>query len=156
MGGWRSTSRGFLRTGSLALILFLPASMQLAVQPVQAQSPLTELDTEHDPAKRSQRALALAEQAFEQAKKSYGAGEIKQGDAHLDDMTKLLDACVSALEAARKASLYKQAEIRVATLLRRLQSLIEDVAVDDRGWAEFTLRQVDAIHDKLLNGVMKK
>ena len=143
---------GFLRTGSLAMILFLPASIQM----IWAQSPLTELDTERDPGKRSQRALALAEQAFEDAKKSYGAGEIKKGDAHLDDMTKLLDACVAALEAARKAHLYKQAEIRVATIVRRLQTLIDDIAVDDRGWAEYTLRQVDGIHDKLLSGVMKK
>lgn len=152
MGGWRSKCRGILRTASLAVILFLAGSRQT----IGAQSPLTELDTEHDPAKRSQRALALAEMAFEKAKASYGAGEIKKGDAHLDDMTKLLDACVSALEAARKANLYKQAEIRVATLLRRLQSLTDDLAVDDRGWAEYTLRQVDGIHDKLLSGVMKK
>jgi len=145
-----------LRTGYLVMILLLSTLGPLAAQMASQQSPLTELEGEHDPAKRSQRALALAEQAFEQARKSYSAGEIKQGDAHLDDMTKLLDACVSALEAARKANLYKQAEIRVATLLRRLQSLTDDLAVDDRGWAEYTLRQVDGIHDKLLNGVMKK
>ncbi len=152
MRAWRFNYQGILRTGSLAIILLLTASRQM----VWAQSPLTELDTEHDPGKRSQRALALAEMEFEKAKVSYGAGEIKKGDAHLDDMTKLLNACVSALEEARKAGLYKQAEIRVATLLRRLQSLIDDLAVEDRGWAEYTLRQVDAIHDKLLNGVMKK
>jgi len=137
------------------MILVLLVATQV-VQPAWAQTPLAELDAEHDPAKRSQRALALAEDSFEQAKKSYGAGQIKQGDAHLDDMTKLLNACVSSLEAARKASLYKQAEIRVETLLRRLQSLIDDLSVDDRGWAEYTLRQVDGIHDKLLSGVMKK
>lgn len=152
MRGAKRNVAGCLRTGSLAMILFLPASMQM----IRAQSPLTELDTEHDPGKRSQRALALAEQAFEDAKKSYGAGEIKKGDAHLDDMTKLLDACVSALEGARKAHLYKQAEIRVATIVRRLQTLTDDIAVDDRGWAEYTLRQVESIHDKLLSGVMKK
>lgn len=71
-------------------------------------------------------------------------------------MTKLLEACVSALESARKAGLYKQAELRVATILRRLQSLTDDLAVEDRGWAEYTLKKVDSIHDKLLTGVMKK
>jgi|SRR5271166_1291902 len=152
MGGSEPKRRGFLRTSCLAMILFLPASMLVA----WAQSPRTEPDAEHDAGKRAQRVLAMAEEAFEQAKKSYSTGEIKQGDGHLDDMTKLLDTCVSALEAARKAHLYKQAEIRVATLLRRLQTLTDDLAVDDRGWAEYTLRQVDGIHDKLLNGVMKK
>lgn len=152
MRGARGKAAGFLRTGSLALILLLSAPHPM----IRAQSPLTELDAERDPGKRSLRALALAEQAFEKAKASYGSGEIKQGDAHLDDMTKLLNACVSSLEGARKAHLYKQAEIRVATILRRLQSLIDDIAVDDRGWAEYTFRQVDGIHDKLLSGVMKK
>ena len=147
---------GLLITRRFALILFLPALMQLTRTVACAQSQLTELDAERDPGKRSQRALALAEQAFEQAKKSYATGEIKAGDGHLEDMTKLLDACVSALESARKANLYKQAEIRVATLSRRLRSLTDDLAVDDRGWAEYTLRQVDGIHDKLLSGVMKK
>ena len=156
MGESRSKYRGFLRTGYLATILILTASMQLAMQMAWAQSPRTEPDAEHDAGKRAQRALGMAEEAFEQAKKSYSAGEIKQGDGHLDDMTKLLDTCVSALEGARKAHLYKQAEIRVATLLRRLQSLTDDIAVDDRGWAEYTFRQVDSIHDKLLSGVMKK
>jgi hypothetical protein len=156
MGGSKPGPRVRMRTGYLAMILLAPVSMPLMMQPALAQSPLTELEGEHDPGKRSLRALALAEQAFDQARKSYSAGEIKKGDANLDDMTKLLDACVSALEAARKAGLYKQAEIRVATLLRRLRSLTDDLAVDDRGWAEYTLRQVDGIHDKLLNGVMKK
>ena len=152
MRGWRSRYRRFLRAGSLGAVLFLPAVVQI----VWAQSPLIELETERDPAKRSQRALALAEMEFEKGKASYGTGEIKKGDAHLEDMTKLLEACVSALESARKAGLYKQAEIRVATILRRLRSLTDDLAVEDRGWAEYTLKQVDSIHDKLLTGVMKK
>jgi hypothetical protein len=152
MGGWKPKCRDLLRAVTLVILLSLAAPAKT----VAAQSALADLDAEHDPIKRSQRALASADEAFEQAKASYGAGEVKKGDAHLDDMTKLLDACVSALEAARKANLYKQAEIRVATLLRRLQSLIDDLAVEDRGWAEQMLRQLDGIHDKLLAGVMKK
>jgi hypothetical protein len=152
MGRRNPPARGFLRAGSLAPVLCAALLSHLA----WAQPPATERDTEHDAGKRALRALAMAEEAFDQAKKSYSANEIKQGDGHLDDMTKLLNSCLSALESSRKAHLYKQAEIRVETLLRRLQTLIEDIAADDRGWAEYTLRQVDGIHDKLLNGVMKK
>ena len=141
-----------MRAFTMAVLLVLP----LTIKTMRAQSLLSELEAEHDPIKRSQRALALAEQEFDRARTSYSAGEVKKGDAHLDDMIKLLNACLSALEAARKANLYKQAEIRVATLMRRLQSLVDDLAVDDRGWAEQMLRQLDGIHDKLLAGVMKK
>jgi hypothetical protein len=149
--GCTSKRLGFLSVAGLALLI----SFLAAVQPVRAQS-LADLDSEHDPAKRAVHALSLAEQSFEQAKTAYGEGEIKKGDAHLDDMTKLLNACVAALESARRANLYKQAEIHVETLLRKLQSLTESISVDERGWAEYTFRQVDAIHDKLLSGVMKK
>jgi hypothetical protein len=156
MGGPKPNRKGFFRTGCWAFALFLPASMEITTQSTWAQPPPADRDGEHDSGKRAQRALAMAEEAFDQAKKSYGAGEVKQGDGHLDDMTKLLNTCLSALEASRKAGLYKQAEIRVSALLRKLQALTDDLAVDDRGWAEYTLRQVDGIHDKLLSGVMKK
>jgi hypothetical protein len=30
------------------------------------------------------------------------------------------------------------------------------MSIQERGWAEFTSRKLDEIHDKLLNGVMRK
>src|SRR5450432_499616 len=109
MGGRKTKPAGFLKTSCLAVLLFLPAVMQFAIQVARAQTAPAERDTDHDAGKRALRALAMAEEAFDQAKKSYSASEIKQGDGHLDDMTKLLNSCLSALEASRKAHLYKQA-----------------------------------------------
>ncbi len=152
MGRWKPKPARFLRAGCVSVLFFSPFLSYV----VRAQPPATEKDTEHDAGKRAIHALGMAEEAFDMAKKSYSKGEVKDGDAHLDDMTKLLANCLSALESSRKAHLYKQAEIRVEGLMRRLKSLVEDIAVDDRGWAEYTLRQVDGIHDKLLSGVMKK
>lgn len=131
------------------LIIVLTARMIVAGQ-------IPELDSEPDVVKRSQRALAMAESFFEDARQAYNGNEIKKGDARLEDMTKALEVCVAALNAAHKSRLYKPAELRVMTLSRRLHTLVGDISVEDRGWAEFTERQVETVHEKLLLGVMRK
>jgi len=121
-----------------------------------AQSLLAELKTEHNPSKRSEMALTFADQLFDNAKDSYGKGEISKGDADLDSMTKVLNACVESLAAANKSKSYKKAEMKVAHLQRRLSDLVSDMSIQERGWAEYTSRKLDEIHDKLLNGVMRR
>jgi hypothetical protein len=132
---------------SLTLILAFSAS---------AQSFLAELKSEHDPAKRTEMALLFADESFDNARSFYAKGDIQKGDAQLEDMTSLLNACVESLAAANKAKFYKKAEMKVAYLQRRLSGLMEQLAVQERGWAEYTGRKLDEIHDKLLNGVMRK
>lgn len=122
-----------------------------------AQSFIAELKaTEHNPARRSEKALVLADSAFDNARDFYSRGLINKGDAQLDNMTKALDVCVESLQEARKAKYYKKAELNVALLQRRMASLLEDIDIQERGWAEQTNRMLDQIHDKLLTGVMKK
>jgi hypothetical protein len=58
--------------------------------------------------------------------------------------------------AANKAKFYKKAEMKVAMLQRRLAGLMEDLSVTERGWAEQTARRMEEIHEKLLDGVMRK
>ncbi len=117
---------------------------------------IPELDSEPDLVKRSQRALVMADSFFEDARQAYTSNEIKKGDTRLEEMTKALNVCVAALNAVHKSRLFKPAEMRVMTLSRRLHTLVGDLSVDDRGWAEYTERQVEAVHEKLLLGVMKK
>ena len=121
-----------------------------------AQSLLAELKTEHNPSKRSEMALTFADQLFDNAKDSYGKGEITKGDADLESMTKVLNACIESLAAANKSKSYKRAEMKVAHLQRRLSDLVNDMSIQERGWAEYTSRKLDEIHDKLLNGVMRR
>jgi hypothetical protein len=121
-----------------------------------AQSVLAELKTEHNPSKRSEMALTFADQLFDNAKDSYGKGEITKGDADLESMTKVLNACIESLAAANKSKSYKRAEMKVAHLQRRLSDLVNDMSIQERGWAEYTSRKLDEIHDKLLNGVMRR
>ena len=121
-----------------------------------AQSVLAELKTEHNPSKRSEMALTFGDQLFDNAKDSYGKGEITKGDADLESMTKVLNACIESLAAANKSKSYKRAEMKVAHLQRRLSDLVNDMSIQERGWAEYTSRKLDEIHDKLLNGVMRR
>jgi hypothetical protein len=120
------------------------------------QSFLAELEAEHDPARRSDKALMLADAAFDNARELYTKGEIKRGDAELDKMTSALKECVGSLQTAHKARFYKKAELKVAYLQRRMQGLLDDLSLQERGWAEYTQRKLDDIHDKLLDGVMRK
>jgi hypothetical protein len=123
---------------------------------VPGQTFLAELKSQHDPAKRSEMALGFADELFDNARSSYGKGQISKGDADLESMTKVLNACLDSLAAANKSRSYKKAEIKVAYLQRRLSDLVNDMSIQERGWAEFTGRKLDEIHDKLLNGVMRK
>ncbi len=123
---------------------------------LNAQSFSAELKAERDPAKRSEKALTFADLAFDNARDYYNKGEIQKGDAELEDMTNALNVCVNSLEIARKARFYKNAELKVAHLQRRMQGLLDDIEIQKRGWAEYTQRKLDEIHDKLLTGVMKK
>lgn len=120
------------------------------------QSFLSELKSEHDPGKRSELALDFADEAFASARAQYARGEVHKGDALLDEMTTALQECASSLDSAHKAKYYKRAEMKVAYLQRRMQGLLDDLDVGQRGWAEFTNRKLDQIHDKLLDGVMRK
>ncbi|MGI9069963.1 MAG: hypothetical protein ACR2JB_01205 [Bryobacteraceae bacterium] len=134
--------------GSLALGVTSFAQAQQAF--------LAELEAVHDPARRSDKALSLADTAFDNARELYTKGEIKKGDAELDNMTSALNECVGSLQTAHKARCYKKAELRVAYLQRRLEGLLDEISVQERGWAEYTQRKLDDIHDKLLQGVMRK
>jgi hypothetical protein len=121
-----------------------------------AQSFINELKAERNPGKRSEKALTFADSAFDNARQFYTKGQIEKGDASLDEMTNALTACVQSAEIAHKAKYFKKAEMNVALLQRRMTWLLSDLDLQDRGWAEVTSKKLDEIHDKLLDGVMKK
>jgi DNA gyrase/topoisomerase IV subunit B len=121
-----------------------------------AQSLLGDINQERDPAKRSEMALMLADESFDNARDFYQKGALEKGDAALETMTNALNACVQSLAISNKAKFYKKAELKVAFLQRRMSGLVEDLGVQERGWAEQTKRRLEAIHDKILDGVMRK
>lgn len=121
-----------------------------------AQSLLGEINQERDPAKRSELALSAADESFDHARDFYQKGAIEKGDAALENMTSALDVCVQSLAVSNKARFYKKAELRIAYLQRRMSGLVEDLSIQERGWAEQTKRKLEAIHDRILDGVMRK
>jgi polyhydroxyalkanoate synthesis regulator phasin len=141
---------------NVATLLELGLLAITSVAVLQAQSFVDELKAEHDPARRSELALTFADTAFDSARDFYSKGEVHKGDAQLEDMTNALNECVTSLEVAHKAKFYKKAELRVAYLQRRMKGLLDDIEAQQRGWAEYTERKLDEIHDKLLDGVMRK
>ncbi|MBV8551700.1 MAG: hypothetical protein JOY54_10390 [Acidobacteriaceae bacterium] len=150
-GVWLPVVRGSVKGLLEAGLAFL-----LCACIVSAQSLVAELKMEPNPQKRSDKALLLADEAFDNARDFYHNGEVDKGDAQLENMTNALKTCVESLNEAHKGRLYKKAEMNVATLQRRLQGLLDDLSVQKRGWAEYTSRKLDEIHDKLLAGVMSK
>ena len=126
------------------------------VPAANAQSFLTDLKAEHDPARRAKKALDFADAAFGSAQALYAGGEIKEADSKLEDMTSALNECVRSLATAHKWSLDKKAELRVAYLQRRIRGLVDDIAIQKRGWAEYTERRLDEIHDRILDMVIQK
>lgn len=120
------------------------------------QDALDNLKTESNPSRRADMGLALADAQFDSARTAFNKQDYQTGNTCLDIMTKALDDVVSSLHQAGKSRLYKRAEIRVSQLQRRLRDLTDDIGAEDRGWAEQTGRHLSEIHEKLLEGVMRK
>lgn len=139
----------FRLAAGLSLLLFFYATGV-------AQDALEALKNEPDAGRRSEQALTLAESQFESARAAYAKNDQAAGDTSLDVMAKALDTAVKSLAQARKSRLYKRAELRVAHLQRRMEGLVDDLNLDQRGWAEQTSRHVGEVHEKLLQGAMEK
>ncbi len=139
----------------ISLLFFTPVLFMFG-SVMNAQSLLGDLKQERDPAKRSELALMMADESFDNARDFYLKGARDKGDAALENMTSVLSVCVQSLEVSNKTKFYKHAELKVAFLQRRMGTLLEDLGVQERGWAEQTKRKLEEIHDKLLAGVMRK
>lgn len=143
-------------SGKIAMTFGIVLSVLGCAPGLHAQAFLVDIRAEHDPVKRSEKALTFANTAFDDARSEYTKGNISGGDADLENMTNALKECVGSLETAHKAKFFKRAEMNVAALQRRLQGVVEDLGAQERGWAEYTQRKVEEIHDALLTGVMGK
>ncbi len=146
----RVTFRSFQKTlarGFLSVILVCTAAGQ----------PHDQSNTDaHDAGRRSEVALSQAETDFDSAREAYNKGDVEKGDQALEEMTKALNALLGSLDVAHKARFYKKAELRVANLQRRMATLLDDIELPARGWAEQTSRTLEGVHDKLLAGAMRK
>jgi hypothetical protein len=142
-----------MRTAARFFIAFLLLSMgALAV----TQTALDDVKAERHPGRRSEMAMRMADESLDRAREFYRSGNLERGDEELTLVGQLADECLSAVQEAHKSKYTKKAELRVAALNRRVSSLTDDLGYDQRDKAREVHSHLEAIHDKLLAGVMGK
>jgi len=136
----------------LLFVLFL----SLFVPVLKAESFLDETQAERKPGRRSEIALELADKSLDQAREYYVSGNSLKGDSELDMIDSLATECLTSVEEAHKSKYWKKAELKVAALMRRVNSLIADLDYNERGKAQELETHLSRVHDQLLAGVMAK
>ncbi len=116
--------------------------------------------SEPDLERRSELALANADKAIDAAKQAYTAGDDKGEAEALSEVRESVDVSRDALEhtnkAPRKSKYYKSAELKLRALLRRLNSLRDQVGFESRDAVDVVIKRVEAVHDDLLSAIMSK
>jgi hypothetical protein len=123
-------------------------------------SDLAGVKTEPNLEKRSERALDNANQALDAARESYGRGEYDQSETQLQEVGASVDLAYESLQQTgkdpRRSSKFKQAELRIRELLRRLEGLGQTMSFSDRLGLEKIRDRIATVHDDLLDGIMSK
>ncbi len=148
---WRPTGSPQIAGTALALLgLAAPAFADLdAVK--------TEINLE----RRSQKALVNADQALDTARKLYQAGELGKVEFALREVQESVELCQTSLRDTGKSprrspKYFKNSEIRIRGLLRRLRGFAEQMSFHERGVAEKVVVRVQQVHEELLSGIMSK
>ncbi|HLK19351.1 MAG TPA: hypothetical protein VKT81_10350 [Bryobacteraceae bacterium] len=116
--------------------------------------------SEPDLERRSELALASADKQIDAAKEAFSGGDEKAQQQALVEVQQLVDVSYDALEhsnrAPRKSKYYKNAEMKVTALLRRLSSFRDQVGFESREAVDSVIKQVSHVHDELLAAIMSK
>jgi hypothetical protein len=116
--------------------------------------------SEPDLERRSELALANADKAIDAAKQAYTAGDNQAEQQALGEVRESVDVSYDALEhtnkAPRKSKYYKNAELKLGALLRRLNSLRDQMGFESRDAVDAVIKRVEAVHDDLLGAIMSK
>jgi hypothetical protein len=116
--------------------------------------------SEPDLERRSELALAGADKQIDAAKEAFSGGDEKAEEQALVQVQELVNVSYDALEhanrAPRKSKYYKNAEMKVTALLRRLNSFRDQVSFESREAVDAVIKRVSAVHDDLLAAIMSK
>jgi len=116
--------------------------------------------SEPDLEKRSELALANADHAIDEARQAYSSGNDQAQLAALNEVKESVEASYDALERTnknpRRSKYYKNAELKVRALMRRLTSFREEVSFETRQSVDTVLKKLSDVHDQLINDVMSK
>jgi hypothetical protein len=141
-------------------ILMLGAWGLAFAQAPQAGPDLGAVKSEPNLEKRSDRALDNANLALDAARDAYGRGEVEQSKAALEQVGASVDLAYESLQQTgkdpRRNGKFKQAELRMRELLRRLEGFGQTMSFTDRGILDKIRDRVSMVHDDLLEGIMSK
>ena len=125
---------------------------------ILAAADLSGIKATPDLEKRSELALANADEEIDNARAAYKSGSVKKMQQALEDLRESVAVAADALEnhpkQARKSKYYKRAELKTRAMLRRLTTLADEVSVDDRKPVDDVRQKVQEIHDHLLEDIM--
>jgi hypothetical protein len=121
---------------------------------------ITAVKSEPDLEKRSELALANADHAIDEARQAYNSGDDQAQHAALLEVQQLVEVSYDALEHSnknpRRSKYYKNAELKVRALVRRLSSFREEVGFETRQSVDAVIKKLSDVHDQLVNDVMSK
>jgi hypothetical protein len=115
---------------------------------------------EPDLEKRSELALANADHAIDEARQAFSNGNDQAQQTALMEVQESVAASYDALEHSnknpRRSKYYKNAEMKVRALMRRLTSFREEVSFEMRQSVDGVIKRLSDVHDQLINDVMSK
>jgi len=122
---------------------------------------LTVVKNEPNPERRCTLALGEADAAITAAREAYAADDLEKTRVALADVGESVDLAYKSLEASgkdprRSPKHFKQAELTVRQLLRRLSGLRETMGAADRTLVDVAQQRAEDVHDALIRGIMGK
>jgi len=125
--------------------------MKMALLCLALALDLGQVRREPDPNKRVVKAMDYASAQLTAARQSAGKAEIEPLRAALEEMNAAAALALETVKAMRKpAQAAKRAELRSRELLRRLETLLQDLSVDDRDAAAPFRDKLQSIQEELL------
>jgi hypothetical protein len=117
---------------------------------------------ERDLEKRSELALQMADESITAASKAYAsASEMSAFVKYLGTVEELAELSLKSLQdtgkrASKKPKYFKRAELKLRSLMRRMSTLADEVASDDRPRVEAAKKVLSDAHEQLLHEIMSK
>lgn len=137
------------------VVLFL--AILASVQAADLQVARSESNLE----KRSDRALEEGLSAVDRARQAYSDGHEDQFKSELDTVKEAADLSYDSLKSTGKSARrspkhFKRADFGLRAILRKLDSLEQDVSIGQRSFIQSIRSHVSDLHDQILTAIMTK
>jgi len=111
--------------------------------------------------RRADAAIRFAHESVAQAREATAAGDSGKLKERLGEIEAAALICKESLDATGKSARrspkhFKQAELRLRELMRRLKGLSESAGIEDRDAIDATEKKVAEVHEHVLGEIMTK